>query len=87
MGGQYSVRRKTQLCTLPISNPLWGTLKDKLRTKDRSLINSCSQFLHPGELYTFSGVSWISLRTNGGQEENKGLTNQILCKDLGLRLL
>jgi hypothetical protein len=23
MGGQYFGRRKTQLCTLPISNPLW----------------------------------------------------------------
>jgi hypothetical protein len=84
VGGQYVGRRKTQLCTLPISNPLWGTPKEKLKTKDHSLINSCSQFLHPGELYTFSGVSWISLRTNEGQKEKKGLTNQILCKDLGL---
>jgi hypothetical protein len=23
VGGQYFGRRKTQLCTLPISNPLW----------------------------------------------------------------
>jgi hypothetical protein len=26
VGGQYFGRRKTQLCTLPISNPLWLAL-------------------------------------------------------------